>query len=86
MISIKPAYLDRETAAGYVSLSVPTMERMIARAEFPAPRQLTNKRVGWLVRELDDWCEGRPTSSNLPVANCGQRSAQGSGSASTSGA
>ena len=85
MISIKPAYLDRENTAAYVSLSVPTMERMIARAEFPAPRQLTNKRVGWLVRELDAWCEDRPTSSNLPVANCGHRNAQAS-AATTSGA
>ena len=75
MISIKPAYLDRENAAAYVSLSVPTMERMIARGEFPAPRQLTNKRVGWLVRELDVWCEERPMSTNLPVPNCGVRHA-----------
>ena len=76
MISIKPAYLDRENAAGYVSLSVPTMERMVAKGEFPAARQLTNKRVGWLVRELDAWCEDRPMSTNLPVANCGLRHAQ----------
>jgi prophage regulatory protein len=37
------------------------------------PRQLSGKRVGWLVRELEEWCESRPVSSNLPVANCGLR-------------
>ena len=72
-MSIKPIYLDRENSAAFVSLSVPTMERLVARRLFPQPRQLTDKRVGWLVRELEEWAESRPVSSNLPVANCGLR-------------
>jgi len=72
-MSIKPLYLDRESVADFVSLSVPTMERMVAAGNFPAPRQLTGKRVGWLVREVEDWAESRPVSSNLPVPNCGMR-------------
>jgi len=72
-MSIKPLYLDRENSAAFVSLSVPTMERLVARRLFPQPRQLTDKRVGWLVRELEEWAESRPVSSNLPVANCGLR-------------
>jgi len=75
-IALKPAYLDREGAAQFVSLSVITMERMVAKGEFPSPRQLTGKRVGWLVRELDEWSEARPVSSNLPPANCGGRGRQ----------
>lgn len=75
-MTIKPLYLDRETAAAFVSLSVPTMERMVASGGFPAPRQLTGKRVGWLVREVEEWAESRPVSSNLPVANCGLRHSQ----------
>lgn len=71
MISIKPAYLDRKNTADYVSLSVPTMDRMIARQQFPAPRQIGAKRVGWLVRELDTWCEARPQSNNLPPDGSG---------------
>ena len=70
---IKPACLDRVAAAQYVSLSVITMERMVAKNEFPAPRQLGGRRVGWLLRELDAWCEARPVSSNLPPENCGGR-------------
>lgn len=73
MTNIKPAYLDRESVAVFVSLSVPTMERMVAKGSFPAPRQLTGKRVGWLVREVEEWAEGRPVSSNLPVPNSGMR-------------
>lgn len=75
-MTIKPVYLDREGVAAFVSLSVPTMERMVAGGSFPAPRQLTGKRVGWLVREVEEWAESRPVSSNLPVANCGRRNAQ----------
>ena len=75
MVSIKPAYLDREAVAAFVSLSVPAMERLVASGVFPAPRQLTTKRVGWLVREVEEWAESRPVSSNLPVANCGMRHA-----------
>lgn len=75
IISLKPAYLERASAAIYVSLSVPTMERMVARGEFPGPRQLTGKRVGWLVREIDAWAEARPASTNLPVENCGRNQA-----------
>lgn len=69
-ISVKPAYLDRESVAAYVSLSVSVMERMVARGDFPGQRQLTSNRVGWLVREVDDWCESRPASGILPVQNC----------------
>ena len=45
IISTKPAYLDRESVAAYVSLSVSVMERMVAKGEFPSQRQLTGKRV-----------------------------------------
>ncbi len=72
-IFIKPIYLNRESVAALVSLSVPTMERMVAQGMFPAPRQLTGKRVGWLVREIEEWAESRPISTNLPVTNCGRR-------------
>ena len=78
-IAIRPAYLDRESTASFVSLSVPVMERLVARRTFPLPRQISDKRVGWLVRELEEWCEGRPVSSNLPVPNCGMRGAQAPG-------
>ena len=71
-ISMKPAYLDRESVAAYVSLAVNTMQRLVASGSFPKPRQLTGKRVGWLVREVDEWAEARPISTNLPVENCGR--------------
>jgi prophage regulatory protein len=71
-MTIKPVYLDKPSIAQFVSLSVDSIERMVQRGLFPAPRQLSEKRVGWLVREVEEWAESRPRSSNLPVANCGR--------------
>ncbi len=69
---MKPAYLDKDRTAEYVSLSVRVIDTLVAKGAFPGPRQLSEKRVGWLVREVDEWAESRPVSSNLPVANCGR--------------
>jgi prophage regulatory protein len=69
---IKPAFLDKPSIAEFVCLSVDTLERMVQRGEFPASRQISTKRVGWLVREVEEWAEARPRSTGLPVANCGR--------------
>jgi predicted DNA-binding transcriptional regulator AlpA len=37
---IKPIFLNRESVAAFVALSVPTVERMTAQGNFPAPRQI----------------------------------------------
>lgn len=73
IVSIKPAYLDREQTGAYVSLSETTMEQMIREGKFPKPRQLSPKRVGWRVTELDEWCENRPVSDLPPPRNTGTR-------------
>lgn len=71
MISIKPAALDREHAAAFLSISVTTLEQLQREGEFPKPRQLSGRRVGFLVRELEEWLESRPVSQQLPPANTG---------------
>lgn len=73
IVSTRPAYLDRNAVAAFVSLSVVAMERAVVSGGFPKPRQLTKQRVAWLVRDVEEWCESRPVSSILPVANCGKR-------------
>ena len=66
-----PAVLDKPSAAQYLSLSIDTFSRAVQKEIIPKPRQLSDKRVGWLRKELDAWAESRPVSSNLPVMNCG---------------
>lgn len=76
IVSIKPAYLDREQTGAYVSLSGSTMEQMIRAGTFPRPRQLSPKRVGWKLTELDEWCDSRPVSDLPPPRNTGVRRAR----------
>lgn len=73
IVTLKPAYLDREQAAAFVSLSSPTMEGMVRSGNFPAPRQLSPQRVAWKVSELEAWCDARPVSNLPPPRNTGSR-------------
>lgn len=66
-------YLELEAAADSVSVSPATLQRMVREGEFPAPRQISGRRVGWLVREVEAWCEARPVSDQLPPKNTARR-------------
>lgn len=76
MTSITPYIADKESAAARASLSVTLLERLVRQDKFPKPRQLTERRVGWIVREIDEWCESRPVSDLLPPENTGVRKSQ----------
>lgn len=69
IVSTRPACLDRAATALYVALSESTIEKLTRMGEFPQPRQLSGRRTGWLVRELDEWLEKRPVSQLAPPAN-----------------
>lgn len=71
MISIKPAVLDRETAAAFLSISVSTLEKLQREGKFPKPRMLSGQRVGYIVKELEEWVESRPISDLPPPCNTG---------------
>jgi len=68
-IALKPAYLDLQGTTSFLSLSESTVQKMIRDREFPKPRLLSGRRVGWLVRELEAWAESRPVSDMAPPAN-----------------
>jgi prophage regulatory protein len=61
-----PAVLVREAAAVYAGLSVSTMENQVRKGQFPAPRQLSERRVGWLRADIDTWADALPVSSLPP--------------------
>lgn len=71
MIQLKPAAVDLENAAAFVSLSESAVLRLVREGNFPKPRQLSGRRVAYLVRELEEWVESRPISEILPPENCG---------------
>ncbi|MFL9892809.1 helix-turn-helix transcriptional regulator [Paraburkholderia sp. RL17-381-BIF-C] len=70
---VKPLYLDLETVCTIVSLAPATVQLLVRQDQFPKPRLLSGRRVGWLLREIEDWAEQRPISDLLPPANTGAR-------------
>ena len=69
-LTIKPAYLDLPAVIQYTALSESTIQKSIREDQFPKPRKLSDRRVGWLLRELEAWAEARPISDLLPPENC----------------
>jgi len=70
---VPPLYVGLDKLEALTTLSTSTIQNMIARNEFPPPRELSARRVGWLYRELMEWAENRPISNILPPPNTGAR-------------
>lgn len=68
---VQPIFLDLPTVAQVVALSTATVERLEREGQFPKRRQLSGQRVGWLVREVQEWAESRPVSNLPPPPNTG---------------
>jgi prophage regulatory protein len=68
--ALRPAAIDIDQVAAYLSLSNSTIENLVRKGEFPAPRQLSSRRVAYLVKEVDEWLDTRPVSDQLPPENC----------------
>lgn len=72
-MSMKQIFVDLETAAAVVALSTATWQALVREEKAPQPRQLSGRRVGWLMREIEEWAESRPVSSQLPPPNTGAK-------------
>ena len=70
---VKPLYLDLENVCAVTSLAPATVQVLVRQDQFPKPRLLSGRRVGWLLREVEEWAEQRPVSDLLPPANTGGR-------------
>ena len=66
-------YLELPAVAMSVALSESTVQRLVRENTFPAPRELSGRRVAWLVREVQEWAESRPVANNLPPENTSRR-------------
>lgn len=73
LIAIKPAYLDKPAVCAFLSLKETTLDDLVRKEQFPRQRKLSEKRVAWLLRELEEWAESRPVSDLLPPANTGAK-------------
>lgn len=70
-MNVKPAFLDLPAVSQYLALGESTVQKIVREGVFPKPRQLSGRRVGWLMREIDEWAESRPVADLLPPANSG---------------
>lgn len=70
---MKKLYAELPEVADMVSLGVATVERLVREGAFPKPRILSTRRVGWLIREVEEWAETRPVSDLPPPPNAGRR-------------
>lgn len=83
---ITPACLEKPDAARYCSISEAAVEKLLREDNFPKPRLLTSRRVGYLVRELDAWLEDRPVADLLPPENTGAKKPRRSATSALAGA
>lgn len=51
--------LRPEEVAQQTSLSLSTLRRMVQRGEFPKPRQLSPRRIGWGATDVGRWLSER---------------------------
>jgi prophage regulatory protein len=72
-VRIEPVYVDLATAAIITTLAESTIQSMVAKEEFPAPRELSGRRVGYLYTEILEWASTRPRSTLLPPSNTGAK-------------
>lgn len=72
-MSITPAALVLEDAAAYCALSVSTLQKLVREGAAPKPRKLSERRVAFLVKDLDSWLVSLPESDILPPENTGAK-------------
>ncbi|WP_084170030.1 helix-turn-helix transcriptional regulator [Paraburkholderia ferrariae] len=68
---MKPLFLDLESVTYVIALAPATVQKLVRENRFPKPRQLSDRRVAWLTREVEEWAESRPISDLLPPPNTG---------------
>lgn len=85
-ITMRPLALSPEETAQVVGLSLSLVQQLTQAGEFPKPRQLSARRVGYLLAEVEEWLASRPVSSCLPPPNSGYGRAGKPGKASSAAA
>ena len=66
-------FLDMHELCIATTLSETTIQKLIREGQFPKPRLIGGRRVGWLVDEVKAWASARPVSQLPPPPNTGAR-------------
>ena len=63
---MKLFYDTQELLQALGNIGRSTLWRMEQRGDFPQRRQISPQRVGWLVREVEEWASNRPVGEPSP--------------------
>ena len=76
MPPVKTLYYDLAELPMVIKLAKSTIQRLVRENKFPRPRELSGRRVGWYVKDIETWAESRPDSNLPPPANTGWRNSR----------
>jgi len=65
-VTMRPLFLALPDVAHALSVSQSVVKKLVRENDFPKPRLLSPRRVGWLVTEIEEWALSRPQSNLLP--------------------
>jgi predicted DNA-binding transcriptional regulator AlpA len=51
--------LDKRETSAFVGVSIPTLDRMVRRGDFPKPLHLSARKLGWQVKTAQAWLKER---------------------------
>lgn len=51
----------KATLLAKLGISTTTLRRWMAEDNFPKPKQLGPRAVGWIAAQIDEWLDNRPT-------------------------
>lgn len=72
VVQIEPLFVDKKSAAAMLAnLGVTTFEELSRTEPLLQPRQISARRVGYLVDDLRKWAASRPVSDQLPPPDSG---------------
>ena len=55
-------YLKKQEVLDITGLSCGSLRNLLKRDEFPRPRQITPRRIGYLDADVYEWMESRPAT------------------------
>lgn len=64
----KNIVLRRPQVQSQTGLKKSALYQLMSSGKFPPSIQLTNRSVGWLAHEVDEWIASRVTQSRTPQA------------------
>jgi prophage regulatory protein len=71
---MKPLVVDMEQLLQLLpALSKSTIEEERRQGRFPVPLQLSARRVGWLLSEVEEWVATRQRADLAPPPNTGAK-------------